>query len=78
MKRDSRTANEVEAALGMPSWWEWTDVEVSFATDEMATATVTLLISKQQLLDLVAAGVDIGPGTERPDPPDPGRAVKQT
>lgn len=65
LKRDKRTATEVERVLELPGP-NWTDVRVEFATDETATATVTFIISRDQarrLADaLTSIGSDGGPG----------------
>ena len=61
LRRDERTARLVEQTLGLPGP-NWSNVEITFGTDELATATVTLLISQDQLHALVEATVNIASG----------------
>jgi hypothetical protein len=62
LPRNPATARTIEAILGLPGP-NWSDVQVEFGLDETATAKVTLLISKEQLHQLVAASVDMGGGS---------------
>lgn len=68
LKRDPATGEVVTAILGLPNLY-WTELEVSFGVDEFATAKVTLVIDKDQLMALVEAGTRIP--DSRPEPPNP-------
>ena len=59
LRRDSATADIVERTLALPGP-NWSDVQIAFGLDGTATATVTLLISQEQLLALAAATFNIG------------------
>jgi hypothetical protein len=53
IKRNHDTANKVQWILGLLDD-HWTDVQVAFGTDEVATAKVTLLLTGDQLRALAA------------------------
>jgi hypothetical protein len=51
LKRNEKTGNEVQRILGLPNN-NWSDVQIAFGTDEIATAKVTLLLTGDQLNEL--------------------------
>jgi hypothetical protein len=59
LKREPNTAWRVTEILGLPDE-NWSEIEVQFGLDQPATATVTLLITKEQLRQLVDATTGIG------------------
>lgn len=58
LRRDRATAQGVQRILGLPNGM-WEDVQVAFATDGTATATVRLLISRDQAISLAGLLTDI-------------------
>lgn len=61
MHRNRETGEAVKRILGLPND-AWTDVSIQFSTDDIATATVTFLLTTDQVKDLagVLTGVPAG------------------
>ncbi len=56
LNRDSATADEVQRIMGLPDD-RWSEINVSFSTEEFATATVTFLLTGEQLVALAQLAV---------------------
>lgn len=52
LKRNPETAAAIQRILGLPDD-RWSDIQITLTLDGVATATVDLLLSPQQLVDLV-------------------------
>lgn len=59
LKRNPETAAAVRSILGLPND-RWSEVSVVFGLNDVATATVTLLVSPSQLKALADLVVPIG------------------
>lgn len=51
LDRNPETADRVQEILGLPDE-AWSEVQISFGTEEFATAKVTLLLRSEQLTAL--------------------------
>jgi acetaldehyde dehydrogenase (acetylating) len=57
MRRDPTTAEAVKRLMNLPDE-NWVDIRFSIATDEVATADVTFLLTPEQVVGLAALCVD--------------------
>lgn len=62
LKRTALSEERVRTILGLPDDG-WNDLQVEFGHDGIATARVSLLLSKDQLLALADVLTDSGEGT---------------
>lgn len=56
LNRDSATADEVQRIMGLPDD-RWSEINISFSTEEFGTATVTFLLTGEQLVALAQLAV---------------------
>ena len=59
LKRNNETAAKIEAILGLAGI-EWTDCEIAASLDSPATATLTIVLTRRQFVDLAAATTPLG------------------
>lgn len=60
IKRNPETALAVERILDLPKSGQWTDIEVEFGHDKFATARVTLILTREQAVELAQVMTPLG------------------